>query len=279
MSHRRCAQLAAWGSAWIQGAVAFDAVLEAVHGHGRSVPGPGFDAGQQHPVGSVLVDWKQAGATSLRLSLPVPGDLRGLSPALDPSFRHVALEAGQAVVGPGFAVTCVLGPPTPSSAGRPVIWHRGDAPPRPAESVFTESPPPEHLLSEAVLGDPSLPAEDYVALHDAEHDLTEAIRETASLFAARNAPSWLADVAPALANARRAGEKLHLPASHPPRAVRLLAQAERMSAVFDLIDSDQSGEITAAGMQERAEALAPLRVAVRRALLAGYNAAAEVTAT
>jgi hypothetical protein len=31
-------------------------------------------------------------------------------------------------------------------------------------------------------------------------------------------------------------------------------------------------------MAERAELLAPLRVAVRRALLAGYNSAAEVTA-
>jgi hypothetical protein len=52
-----------------------------------------------------------------------------------------------------------------------------------------------------------------------------------------------------------------------------------MAAVFDVIDAGQSGEVTAAGMQERDEALAPLRTAVRRALVAGYNAAAEVSAT
>jgi hypothetical protein len=251
VSHRRCAQLAAWGSAWLQGAVSFDAVLDAVHGHGRSVAGPGFEPGEQHPVGSALVDWKRAGATSLRLVLPVPGDVRGLGP-VEAEFRDAALSAGQATFGPGFAITCLLGPATPSSAGRSVVWHRTDASPTPP---------------------------DYVALTDAEHELNESIRETASLFAQRNAPSWLTDVAPALSHARRAGEKLHLPASHPPRAVRLLAQAERMSAVFGVIDADASGEITAAGMEERAAALMPLRTAVRRALLAGYNAAAEVAAS
>jgi hypothetical protein len=116
-------------------------------------------------------------------------------------------------------------------------------------------------------------------LPDAEHELTEAIRETASLFAQRGATSWLADIAPALSDARRAGERLNLPASHPPRAVRLIAQAERLSAVFRLLDADSTGEINVAGMRERAAGLAPLRIAVRRALIAGYNAAAEVTAT
>jgi hypothetical protein len=120
---------------------------------------------------------------------------------------------------------------------------------------------------------------DPISMADAEHDLTESIRETASLFARRGLTSWLTDIAPALSDARRAGERLHLPASHPPRAVRLIAQAERLSAVLTVVDSDDTAQLTAAAVAERAHALSPLRLAVRRALLAGYNAAAEVSAS
>ena len=185
----------------------------------------------------------------LRLALPVPGDVRGL--AGPPEFRSTALAVGEAVYGNGFGLTVVPGPDTPSSAGREIVWHLG---------AVQESPP------------------DPVSLADADHDLTESIRETASVLTRRGTASWLSDIAPALSDARRAGERLHLPASHPPRAVRLIAQAERMAAVLQVVDADQTGELTAAGAAERAAVLAPLRVAVRRALLAGYNAAAEVAA-
>jgi hypothetical protein len=250
VSHRHCAVLAAWGTAWLQGTEPFDAVLDAVGTGSNSVAGPGFERADVPPLSSALSDWKRSGTPALRLALPVPGDVRGLAgPA---PFRDAALRNGQAVFGGPFGLTCGLSPETPSSAPRALVWHRG-----PVE----ESSP------------------DYVSLPDAEHELTEAIRETASLFAQRGATSWLADIAPALSDARRAGERLNLPASHPPRAVRLIAQAERLSAVFRLLDADSTGEINVAGMRERAAGLAPLRIAVRRALIAGYNAAAEVTAT
>ncbi|HEX4729000.1 MAG TPA: hypothetical protein VH298_14445, partial [Jatrophihabitans sp.] len=67
-------------------------------------------------------------------------------------------------------------------------------------------------------------------------------------------------------------------ASHPPRGVRLIAQAERLTAVLAVVDSDDTGPLTAAAHAERAALLAPLRLAVRRALLAGYNAPVEVAA-
>ncbi|HEY2041141.1 MAG TPA: hypothetical protein VGH11_00600 [Jatrophihabitans sp.] len=249
MSYRRCAQLAAWGSAWLAGSVSFDDVLEAVILDARHRPGVGFSAGTPSPVGAVLADWKQAGTRTLRVVLPRPGDVRGLAGPL--AFREAALAAGEAVYGERFAVTIEVGPETPSSAGREVYWHRAD-------------------VEEPML--------DVISLADAEHDLTEAIRNTASLFAQRGATSWLSDIAPALSDARRAGERLNLPASHPPRGVRLVAQAERLSAVLAVVDADQTGEVTAGAMADRSTALAPLRIAVRRALLAGYNAAAEVAA-
>ncbi|UQX90220.1 hypothetical protein M6D93_09520 [Jatrophihabitans telluris] len=250
MLQRRCAQLAAWGTAWLQGRESFDSVLDAATGHGRPLPGPGFDATLvTNPVGAALFDLRAAGARSLRLVLPVAGDVRGL--AGDPAFRDAALGAGEATFGGEIGLTCVAGPQTPSSAGPELRWWRTRA----------------------------LPANpDYLSVPDAEHDLTEAIRETASALADRGRTSWLADVAPALSNARRAGEKLNLPASHPPRAVRVIAQAERLSAVLTLVDSDDTGTVTAADVADRAAILKPLRMAVRRALLAGYNAGAEVNA-
>lgn len=248
--HRRCAQLAAWGSAWLADGAAFDEVLDAVAGRYRHVGGPGFEAAAVHPVGVALTDWKRAGSIALRLALPVPGDVRGL--AGTPAFRDAALAAGQAVFGTGFGVTAVPGRETPSSAGQELVWHRG---------AVDELPP------------------DPISTADAEHDLAEAIRETASAFARRGITSWLADIAPALSSARRAGERLHLPASHPPRAVRLIAQAERLTAVLQVVDRDDTAQLTAAAHAERDELLAPLRLAVRRALLAGYNAPVEVAAS
>jgi hypothetical protein len=249
VSHRRCAQLAAWGSAWLRGSVAFDDVLDAVAAGTRNVGGLGFDSTDLHPVGSALSDWKRAGTKTLTLVLPVPGDVRGLAGA--PEFRDAALASGQAVFGLDTGLTCVAGPETPSSAGRQLYWHRA--------TVIERAP-------------------DFVSLSDAEHDLAEAVRETASGFARRGSSSWMSDVAGALSDARRAGERLNLPASHPPRGVRVVAQAERLAAVLELVDADGTGELTAAGMLERDRALTPLRIAVRRALLAGYNAHSEVAA-
>jgi len=245
---RRCAQLVAWGSAWLAGACAFDDVLDAVTGTGRHVGGAGFGPGP-NPVGAALAEWKRAGTSVLTLALPVPGDVRGLAGPSE--FRTAALTAGEAVYGRDFGLTVLPGRDTPSSAGRELIWRRAE--------VSELRPDP-------------------ICLADAEHDLTESIRETASLFARRGVTSWLSDITPALSDARRAGERLHLPASHPPRAVRLIAQAERLSAVLIVVDSDDTAQLTARAVVERDQALAPLRLAVRRALLAGYNAAAEVSA-
>ncbi len=259
MSRRRSALLAAWGTAWLQGAASHDDVVDAVRGSApqahpgsavdRSLAGTGFDPRDAFPVSTALTDWRRAGASSLRLVLPIPGDVRGLGGPAE--FRSIALTAGEAVFGAGWGLTCEVGEQTASSAGRQVTWRRS---------------PVEEL------------APDPLGISEADYELTEAIRETASTLAARGAPSWLRDVAGALSGARRAGERLWLPASHPPRAVRVLAQAERLAAVLELVDRDDTGEVTVHGMAERRASLQPLRLAVRRALMAGYNAGAEVTA-
>jgi hypothetical protein len=70
----------------------------------------------------------------------------------------------------------------------------------------------------------------------------------------------------------RRGSTPDLPPGHDGRAVRLLAQADRLSAVLDLAAVDPGGSVTGAGARARDEALRPLHTAVRRARLAAYNA-------
>jgi hypothetical protein len=117
---------------------------------------------------------------------------------------------------------------------------------------------------------------DYLSVADAQHDLTTAIRESASALSAADVAGWMDDIADELRDARRAGEHLNLPPSHPPRAVALVAQAERLQAVLDLAAQDPTGgAIDRTGIAARAESLRPLGIAVRRARLAGYNALAD----
>lgn len=248
MSDHRSGPLAAWAAAFFAGRVSVDQVADAVTGADAPhlVGGlPAFDV-ELVPLREVLVAWRRAGG-SVRLVLPVAGDVRGLpGPA---EFRSAALEAGEAVVGTGLGVVPQFIDYAPSSAPPTVLWQ-----------AFAAEPTPV----------------DYLAVGDAQHELTTAIRDSASALAAADVAGWIDDIADTLHDARRAGERLNLPPGHPPRAVALLAQAERLQAVLDLAFTDPTGgAIDRTGIAARASALRPLAVAVRRARLAGYNAAAE----
>ena len=243
-----CGPLAAWTSAWLAGQAAFDDVLTNVGAlelvdHSADLA---FSADRRPSLSAVLIAWRLA-RTRVRVVLPVPGDVRGLpGPS---SFRQAALEAGQAVFGAGIGVVPEIVSRGPSSAPPTRVWHAFDV----------DEPPPDQL-----------------SLADAQHDLTEMIRESATALAAAQLAGWFADVGTGLADARRAGERLNLPASFPPRAVQLIAQAERLAAVLDLITAAaadaEAGSIDQLGPVERVEALRPLATAVRRARLVGYNA-------
>jgi hypothetical protein len=116
------------------------------------------------------------------------------------------------------------------------------------------------------------PAPDPLSVAEAEHDLTAALREAASALAALDAASWRPELAGDLSRARQVGPPA-LPPGYPPRAVRLLAQADRLAAVLDIASADApGGALTARAADARASALLPVRTAVRRARLAAYNA-------
>jgi hypothetical protein len=241
----RSGPLAAWTCAWLAGAVASDEVLRAVtqdDGPHRVV---GLAGAQSEPLSEALIAWRRAGG-SVRLVLPVPGDVRGLpGPA---AFRSAALAAGEAVVGGAIGLVPHVSDHSPSSAPPSVLW-----------TAFVLEPAPD----------------DPIDIRDAQHELAAAIRRTATALSAAGAVHWMDDVTAEIGAARRAGERLNLPPGFPAPAVGVLAQAERMQAILDLAARDPLvGALDLAAVTARAAALRPLAAGVRRARLAGYNALA-----
>jgi len=244
---RRCGPLAAWTAAWQLGHVGADHVIDAVTGDDAPHLVTGLpDNDEFVPLASALALWRLRGGP-IRVALPVPGDVRGLAgPA---GFRGDALDAGEAVCGAGIGLVPEYVDYAPSSAPPTVIWH----------AYEIDEPPYDQQL-----------------LGDAQFELASAIRDAASALTAADVPGWMDDFGPALRDARRAGETVNLPPGHPPRAVALVAQAERLQAVLDIAALDPvGGAYDRMGIAARREALRPLEVAVRRALLAGYNAASD----
>jgi hypothetical protein len=240
----RSALLAAWSAAWFAGHLGPDEVIDAVTGGDAPHRVTGLADGCT--LLDALLACRRSGAVP-RVVLPVPGDVRGVPGPT--AFRAAALEAGEAVVGAGLGLVPTIVDYSPSSAPSTVTWHA---------AVIDPVPPDALQLSEVA------------------HDLATAIRECASALAAADVAGGAAEIADALADARRAGERLHLPPGHPARAVALLAQAERMHAVLQLAAlSPAGGAIDASGMAARSAALRPLETAVRRARIAGYTAAAD----
>jgi hypothetical protein len=246
MTRLRSGPLAAWVSAWFQGEIGPDEVVDAVtlDDAQHLVSGIGLDL---VPLLEVLAMWRRSTA-SVRLVLPVPGDVRGVPGPAD--FLAAAVDAGEAVYGGGLGIVPEVTEYYPSSAPPTVVWHA---------FVVSAVPP------------------DYVQLSDVQYDLTNAIRDTATALTAADVAGGAADIADALRDARRAGEHLNVPPNFPPRAIALLAQAERMQAVLDIAaDDPEGGAVDRFGMSARDTALRPLAAAVRRARLAGYNAGVEV---
>jgi hypothetical protein len=239
---------AAWANAWLDGAVGADDVLAAITADDapHTVVGPD---GTDGLLGDALLLLRRDGGP-VRLVLPVPGDVRGLpGPA---GFRDAALEAGEAVCASACAFVPEIVDHYPSSAPDTVCWR-----------YYAVDPPPP----------------DPLAVTDAQQDLAVVIRDSATALAAADVAgtgSSSDDLSVALGRARRAGEFLDLPPSHPPRAVALLAQAERLQAVLDLAVADPlGGAVDRFGAAARDATLRPLATAVRRARLAGYNAGAH----
>lgn len=259
------ATLAVWANAWLDGAVGYDDVLDAVTvgaenhvvidlpasqaarlGRGDGPAHGDLDADNRPEparLGAVLIAWRTS-SEPVRACLPVPGDVRG-TPA-DPGFRAAALDAGEGVFAGGIGLVPVPRPDSPSSAPAVTVWR-----------AFAVAPP----------------GPDALQLSEAEHDLAAAVRETATLLRERDLAAHRPPDTRELERIRRASEGLRLPTGFPPRAAALLASAERLQAMLSLAALDgHGGGIDRVGIDARAGALRELATTVRRARLAGYNA-------
>lgn len=251
------ATLVVWTSAWLHGAAAADDVLDALgfwaelhevaaddDGTATALDLPGPD---EVPVGPALLlaSLRRASATTARLVIPVPGDVRGLGGS--GPLSKCALRAGQAAVLPDVGVGLV-----------PALVADG-------------------VMRWTVFDLPSAPGGEHVPIGEAEHGLASAMREAATalvtLDVARHRPNVRAEIAELSAE----HSKVDWPAGMPPRALRVLQRAAEVAAILAVAASDAPGSaVSATATRARDEALRPLSEAVRRARLAAVDEAVRV---
>ena len=251
------ATLTVWTSAWLSGAAASDDVLDALLAWGEAHEVVAADA--ESAVGlnlphagdfpgtpvQLLAALRAKDAGTARLLLPVPGDVRGLGGA--GPFAEAALKAGEATLLPsiGFGVVPQL------IAEGLVRW-----------SVYKVD----------VSGAP-----EYVGIAEAEHGLTDAIRDSAgalqTLDVAKDRPGVRAELSAWL----RSRPKPEWPSGTPGRSLRVLQRAEEIGAILALAHSDEpGGAMSASAAVLRADALRPLGNAVRVARYAAINEAVRL---
>lgn len=252
------ATLAVWSSAWLHGNTASDDVLDALLAWGDDHDVVAADSETANtfelPVvgdrpgrpARLLATLRALRASSLRLVLPVAGDVRGLGGT---ALVDTALRAGEAAIAPeiGYAVV-----PTPIAEG---------------------------LLRWTVL--PCAPGNitEHTGLADAEHALTDAIRDSTGALQELDVAGERPDVHAELSARLRSSPRPDWPAGTPQRALRVLQRADEIAAILALADADDpGGAVSASAATHRAAALRPVSDAVRAARCAAINEMVRVFA-
>jgi hypothetical protein len=243
--------LVAWGNAWLSGHVGLDEATDAIEQVSglhvvTGIPGESGEVPLRRGLGSLRV----AGMSALKLALPVPGDLLGLTGP--PELNTAALEAGGAAL-VGLAAGPVGLVPAEDRRGSSYVGVRWN--------VLSARP--------GVADVPTLP--------EADHQLSLALRDaTDALLMVEDVTDWRPEMAEALTTVREShrGEPAgELAPGYPARAHRVAALAGRLSVVVDLARRVESECLTADQMRRRADALRMLDRAVRRARVAAHNSA------
>ena len=246
-------------NAWVAGRAAPDDLVSAVTGSALAVDVAVEDAEPDpQPLAVLLAALNRAGTARARLVLPVPGD-PGLALADEQAVR--AGDARQAVLllpsGPGAGAELVA---------VPVLGRAGGAGPDGVDTLRW------HLSRLAdVPAAVRAPVDVRQARRDLDAGLGEAVETLARLARVEASPAVLAGVRRLRAEA---GATAALPPAHPDRAVRLLADAERLAGVLALVGVDVTGagHGTDATAVAREAALRPVARVVRAALVAGFSA-------
>jgi hypothetical protein len=231
-----CARVACWLNAWVARRESADEVIDGLLNGQARVEFVEPVQRQVLPPALVLGELSRLGVRRVSASLPTPGDLTGLGgPA---AFNADALEAGEAVIWHEAAVGFV-----PVSAGASTSW-RGSV-----------ASPPTYLPD----------------VGTADRDLRHALIEAARTLAALDVASWNPDVADALLNLRAdVLDAQRLPFASP-LAARTATTAIRCAQIVDLAFSDDGGALSSRQVDQRRDALVPLRRAARTAVVSACS--------
>jgi hypothetical protein len=256
LSEPRSGRLAAWGNALLAGLASPDDAVVTIVGDDAVHRMEGLP-GESGPVGLTLGlgRLRALGVTGLRLALPAPGHLLGLSGP--PEFNARAIEAEEAVICYGAAFGLV---PEVYEAGPDgdvhveVVWHC---------LPVREAPPA-----------------DVPSLGEAERELAEALRDATEVLSrldvAASGPVAEAAIDAYRARAERERGQEVLAPGYPPRAVRVLELAQRIGLLVSIArENGHGGAVSSAEMAARAEALRPVERVGRRAQVAAYNSVVE----
>jgi hypothetical protein len=226
------ARLAWWGTAWLQGRIGPDELLDAMLGDdvAHVVLGPDEPA----PLLLELADARARGATAVAAAFPAPGDPAGLRGPRD--LNLTAIEAGEVALLLGAGTALV-----PARVGRAVEWSS-----HPAE----RRPPPD--------------------LGEADRLLRATLLTTANALAALDVARWRPELADDLTDLRT-GVPLTAPPGTPARSVELAGRALHLEAVTALALQDDGGAVSAGEVAARRATLEPLEQAARRALTAAFS--------
>lgn len=251
----RAALLAAWGTAFLCEAEPLDRVVAMVEGTDEPhlVVSDPFQPPDDLAEG--LTDLRRRGLVGLRLALPAPGDLLGLTGP--PAMNRAALAAGEAVVGcaapgavpPGGSVPAlvpdvkVFG--TPGDQGHCVTWRE-----TPASPAWPDVP----------------------TLGQADRELKEALREAAEAISRVRTVPGRRDRREAASRARSGSALIRLPDLAGARAQGVADQALQALSIVAAAQDDDQAALTSFGVQTRGSALAAVERAARRALVAATGA-------
>ncbi|WP_067429916.1 hypothetical protein [Nocardioides jensenii] len=229
------ARMAWWLSAWLRGNATpddvRDAVLDGDAAHDLSGL-PGADG-----TTSLLLSLgaiRRSGARSAGLALPAPGHPTGLGGPSD--FNAAALESGEAVLLEGADLGLV-----PARAGAGVVWQVLPAGRRAIDD-----------------------------LGEADRGLRATVAATATALVDLDVARWRPEVADELMNLRHV-PTYDAPEGTPPRAVSLAGRALQALGIVELAGEDHGGAMSAHEMARRSDALLPLELAARRAMVAACS--------
>lgn len=250
---RRSTRFAAWVRAWRAGLVPCDDAAVEIAGAEEHVvadaPGTWTDVSLAEGISALA----KLHPDEVRLVLPVPGDPRGLpGPG---AFSGAALVTGEGVVAGHLGYVPEVRSHTSGSGVtfETVLWR-----------VY---PLPASHPGASRLGF------DEPSAAEAEAELSAALASATHALAKLDVAQWRPELAGAITALRKPENHNDLPPGYDPRARRLYARASVLDQVLALAEHvAPGGAVTGFEARQRDEALRPLLVACRRALVAACNA-------